>query len=547
MIGKIMKIEKPNTLFYMFNTITQQSKYNHSYVCFILIRLLEYENSKIEMEKHTEVKGINLNERVAFYRLIKSVEENIHRLKVNEIGYLLYSISNSSKTGISFDSLIFKIVELFLDNDNYELIENEYRLKIFFSFVKIRERKIFTETGVLDEIINKSISGIQRCVQDFDLDPEQYFKIAYYYYKVELKDKKLIAVLNKLLLKIKKQGTGVSFYYWFLMNIYNKEHDETVWLVLKEMVNRKPLIRQFNLKLCLSMLRHVEGLDFEQRHLLKKMLINRVMESIVAILSDVIEKKETSNKIKDLIVYLRENQIRNSQITEKLLQLYENGLFINTDDHYLVLYLFDIEHERKTDFLLKINKNLSSRNLDLNTIIELLTLYKQHDLSLLPLNKKFISVFTQYMYKLEFSDIISRFEVIKSFLDKDSLNLEIFMQKLKKELISITIINNTVYNQIVDSHKIKEVKNEYISYMKRTNRTIIKILWMLGQFEEKLVEKCDEYEDNFPALYTLIKERIHNDQLDELDIEKLVEICENSRNKSNRVFVLEMLNNIQLK
>lgn len=545
MIGQIMKVDHPEKLLKMYKEIMKRPKINYTYISFILARMIEYENSRLNYAKIISDDITSLTNKTSFYELLHKLELNLHMLKPSDISYLLYAIGNTKKLKIRFDLIVSKILEILNEDDNYELIENDIRIKIYLSCTILVNRKIYESDDFMDIFMNKSAENMNTIIKDKEITQDNLFRICKAHYKIRYANLPKVESLNKVLNKNKNGASPKDFYYWCMLNAIQESETETFYIILKDILNSKYMLKSYNFKMLLNFLSIIEIKKFEGKAILKKMLRDEVIANIIITLDKNITNRKPNPHMKELIDYLTKYKIKDTKLLNKIAEFYNFNDFLDAQIHEVFLFLYNNGMFKDNSFTNKIDTVKNVTRLNISVLDQIIDIFKKHELDPRTCYKKKIKLFVKRLKLMNsLADIDNMIDQIYPLFLQDIKYYIYFSNLLKTNLLNDKIINSENIDDISESFEVKEVQEEFIYKMIKSNKKQINLLYTLSKVYNNL--KRDEMEniwrDNMNNILNMVKARFHPKYLTDNDVDFLLSVNDRSNLVDIKEIIQEALN-----
>lgn len=544
MIGKIMKTDHPDRLIKLYKELIKRPKVNYTYIAFILARMIEYENSRLNYTNKISDDMVSLTSKMLFYQLLHNFEANLHRLKPADMAYVLYSLSHTKRLNIRFDLLISRILEITLHEENYELLENDLKVKMYLSCVLIIKRKLYDVDEVMTTFIEKSADNMITVLKDKDTNAETLFKICKAHYKMRYKNISRIENLNKLLIKQKNAAKPKDYYNWYMLNAIQDAETDTLYVILKEIVNNKNILKCFNFKMIVNCLYTIETKTFEGRAIMKRMIKNELLNSICVILQQDIQMKRKNPHIKSLIDYLNEYNTDTTKLITVLLEFYKANLFVDSQIHDTFLFLYNKKAISTPILFTQLDEAKDVKFLQFDVLNKILDILKQNEYNPHNTIKKKIKLFVKRLKKNQnLSHIDTIVDELYPVFVEDMKYFIYFKNILKINLLNDNILNSERIEDACVTSEITEIQNDIIEMIVRSNHKLINILYTLSKIYNNVKRDALDttWRNHMGITMNMVKIRFHPKYLSDQDINFLLTINDRTNDAEIKHIVQEAL------
>lgn len=395
--GRILKEDKRSRLFLMLRNLIRIPNYSTTHLVLIFGRLVEIEKYYREKKK-TPSKSVRipLAEHPFFYKCLHSIEVSIERMQGSDLAFLMKTINKAGFLRINFFPVVTAIDDYLSADNHLELVDKIAVTNLFFHFVQFRKGCDEEEEACLKEVTGSLIKATFKQVREQALLPLYYFKIAKYSYLLKLNGYSKINMLHKTLLKHRKLATAINYYHWFLLTTLENSDKGNMPIVMNDIVNKK-VFRRLKLRQNVKMLKKVLNFELEDNQVLKKVFIKQLVEAIKMYLKIIVDRSIVDKNLYKLSMFLMKTDKNYKEFNEELKQICDKGLFVNNEDHQLMVYFFKNKIEPSFDHIKRVCENGKFTHLAMSTVFSLYDEIskKKYDVDKTGLHKKMVKIFVR--------------------------------------------------------------------------------------------------------------------------------------------------------
>ena len=483
----ILKTATKERLFYMYSQLIQKPNFNTTHLILIFARLIDVE---LFLKKSGGSNRTKLTEKSVFYRILDQIEKNIDCTLQESLVFLLRKLTHFQFFKIDFSPILTAICAHLLTDDTLTYMDPVCVYKCYFYVVRLCNDHQYKLVPGLISLSWQLVKETQKHIVKRVLPVPYYFNLAKYHYFLPLKSPKRIEIVNKELLLRKKQATNRHLYYWFLFNSNLPENNQTIPIILTELIKKQFQMHLNFKKLCTLCLKLCE-LNLATVSHLKEAIIDKAIRKLN---EDVIQSVNLETPLPHLSWYIELLLVSKAQfkdILQPLKLIMRNQLINNRTDLKVLLYLLEQKAELSiSDIQIVINRG-KTHDTDLRLLIRVYSLINQNHIKVETnkLKKRAIKLFVSkfFMYvkiELKMKDFI--IDVFKS----DPVFFTYYLFYLNKILIQMKIVNMHFAETNLDSANEEEpVDDQSADFEERSivinNRTILYHLFFIDQhFQE---------------------------------------------------------------
>jgi hypothetical protein len=395
--ARILKQDRRSRLFLMLRNLVRIPNFNTTHLVLIFGRLVEIEKYERQKKKTgAKTNRIPLAEHPFFYKCLHSIESNIGRMQGMDLAFLVKTINKASFMKINFFPIVTAIDENLSADNLLEMVDKITLCHLFTHFVAFRKVCDEEEEACLKEFTGKLVRASFRHVREESLPIPIYFKMAKYSYFLRLKSYSRINNLHKILLRLRKQADSRSYYYWFLLTTLENSDKGNKTIVINDIINKK-IFRKLKLRQNVKLLKKVLHFELEDNQVLKKIFIKEAVEAIKVYLQIIVSRSIVDKNLYKLTMFLMRADKNYKEFNEELKQICDKGLFINSEDHQLMIYFFRNKIEPGFEHIKRICENGKFTHLSMSTILNLHDEInaKKYEFDRTGLHKKLVKVFVR--------------------------------------------------------------------------------------------------------------------------------------------------------